>query len=257
MNNLSLTVGSDPEFFFVREGIPFPVCGMLGGNKARPRATPFGGIQEDNVMCEITHPEVDVYAPDGERRLVKVLNDNLRYANTIATNTGMGLDRIRSSYEFKQEILDYFGQQARTFGCEPDFNAYTGLKNPKPTSASNLRTCGGHVHLGSPILSSLKYPEKCQFVMVVDEESGKYCIQNDPDLTRMSRYGQAGAFRPKPYGIEYRVPSNFWLQSDDLMYGMIHSLKSAYEKWLDGYRVADPEALRAKINRLGGVTDDN
>jgi hypothetical protein len=30
-------------------------------------------------------------------------------------------------------------------------------------------------------------------------------------------YGQAGAFRIKPYGMEYRVLSNAWLQTPELM----------------------------------------
>ncbi|MOA35237.1 hypothetical protein D3C78_1566850 [compost metagenome] len=39
----------------------------------------------------------------------------------------------------------------------------------------------------------------------------------DPDVKRRTMYGAAGAFRPKPYGVEYRVLSNAWLKSEELM----------------------------------------
>jgi hypothetical protein len=39
----------------------------------------------------------------------------------------------------------------------------------------------------------------------------------DHDQERREMYGQAGAFRPKPYGVEYRVLSNRWLDSEHLM----------------------------------------
>ena len=40
-------------------------------------------------------------------------------------------------------------------------------------------------------------------------------------------YGKAGAFRPKPYGMEYRVLSNFWLTSDVHMGNVFHLVSRA------------------------------
>ncbi|OYV41139.1 MAG: hypothetical protein B7Z80_02685 [Rhodospirillales bacterium 20-64-7] len=45
---------------------------------------------------------------------------------------------------------------------------------------------------------------------------GIHSLLWDKDGTRRKLYGKAGAFRPKPYGMEYRVLSNRWLDSPDL-----------------------------------------
>ncbi len=37
----------------------------------------------------------------------------------------------------------------------------------------------------------------------------------DKDTERRGMYGKAGAFRPKPYGVEYRTLSNAWLSNDE------------------------------------------
>ena len=38
----------------------------------------------------------------------------------------------------------------------------------------------------------------------------------DADTERRAMYGAAGAHRIKPYGVEYRSLSNFWLGSEQL-----------------------------------------
>jgi hypothetical protein len=38
----------------------------------------------------------------------------------------------------------------------------------------------------------------------------------DFDDRRRQLYGKAGAYRPKPYGMEYRVLSNVWLKNKSL-----------------------------------------
>jgi hypothetical protein len=45
-------------------------------------------------------------------------------------------------------------------------------------------------------------------------------------------YGKAGAVRAKSYGVEYRVLSNFWLKSEELM-GEVYDRAVSAAKNLD------------------------
>jgi hypothetical protein len=46
---------------------------------------------------------------------------------------------------------------------------------------------------------------------------GLSSLMYDTDTKRRAMYGAAGAFRPKSYGVEYRVLSNAWLLSEERM----------------------------------------
>jgi hypothetical protein len=50
-------------------------------------------------------------------------------------------------------------------------------------------------------------------VKQLDWYLGGWSLQKDPDPIRRRLYGKAGACRYKPYGVEYRVLSNFWVTS--------------------------------------------
>jgi len=95
--------------------------------------------------------------------------------------------------------------EAFVFGCEPDFNAWTRKMNPRPfVEDLSLRSCGGHVHVGTSL-------DKIGTIRAMDAFLGVPSIFIDTDVRRRALYGKAGAHRPKPYGVEYRTLSNFWL----------------------------------------------
>jgi hypothetical protein len=94
------------------------------------------------------------------------------------------------------------------FGCEPDFNAWTNKENlppivPKP----GMRSAGGHIHVETAL-------PKLEVIKAMDVTIGLASIFMDKGKDRRKFYGKPGAFRPKIYGVEYRVPSNFWIFKD-------------------------------------------
>src|SRR3546814_7881426 len=50
-------------------------------------------------------------------------------------------------------------------------------------------------------------------------------------------YGAAGAFRTKPYGVEYRVLSNAWLKDSNLMSWVYKNTILGFNALLSGNRV--------------------
>ncbi len=54
------------------------------------------------------------------------------------------------------------------------------------------------------------------YVKLMDYIIGTYMVTIEPRNRRREFYGMAGSYRPKPYGIEYRVPSAVWVSPEHL-----------------------------------------
>ena len=84
---------------------------------------------------------------------------------------------------------------------------------------TNLRSGGGHIHVGAKSLVT-DGPEPILFVYLMDLLLAVPFLWIDKDKTSAKRrklYGQAGRYRVKDYGIEYRTLGNFWLNSPKLV----------------------------------------
>ena len=114
---------------------------------------------------------------------------------------------------------------ALLFGCEPDFNAWKKIENKKPYAKEpNLRTAGGHVHVGINGVDMLAGIRAMDLFLGIPS----LLLDNSPEAQqRRELYGKAGAMRPKPYGFEYRVLSNFWLFKDTLVDWVYNNTRTA------------------------------
>lgn len=202
-------LGCDPEVFMVDNAGKFiSSVGKIGGSKDQPMPIGDGcSVQEDNVTIEFNTPpckSVDEY--------IKYIRQNIDWMTEKAASMNLKLSIVPSAV-FTNDELDSDG--ARTFGCEPDYNAWDyGSVNPKPRAEDpNLRSAGGHIHvqLDDKDLSVL------DVVRAMDMFVTLVLMRYDNDTKRRELYGNAGAFRPKPYGLEYRTPSNIWITHDDLI----------------------------------------
>lgn len=207
-------VGTDLELFLRdKSGKPIPVCGLLGGTKEAPRPIlPTKGkgfaVQEDNVMVEFNVPAA--------QHLGEWLN-NLRDMETYLIGYFDAKDLViacEPSMRFLPEQLQ--SEQARTFGCDPDINIWKMEANEidrNDPDLESLRTAGGHIHIGFDVDDRpAEPPEVTRLVKLLDLYLGVPSVTFDKDQTRRKFYGKAGSFRPKPYGLEYRVLSNAWFK---------------------------------------------
>ena len=209
-----ISLGADPELFVTKGNKIVSAIGLIGGTKDSPVPVMRGGLQEDNVLAEINIDPCN----DLENWLI---NLDL-VTKQLKERLGIGYSVIaKPSHDFTPEELCK-NIKALAFGCDPDYNAYTGEENPRPSAETTLRTAGGHVHVGYPGASFKTAAQVCKALDVV---LGIPSVILDPDNRRRSMYGKAGAFRLKSYGVEYRSLSNFWMNSRELKTWVFNSSK--------------------------------
>lgn len=206
-----IKVGADPEMFLWSEvkNKFVPVCGLVGGTKDAPLLITNNGhaLQEDNVAVEFCIPPCET-AED----FIKHINFVKNYINDTILKPIDLVTKCVASARFTFEELDNY--QAQTFGCDPDYNAWTGLQNEVDKSDSLLRTAAAHIHVG---YKNCTADVSLEIVQAMDLFIGLPSVLLDPDVERRKMYGKAGSYRFKSYGVEYRVPGNFWLETDDLI----------------------------------------
>lgn len=206
-----LKLGCDPEVFMADlQGHLKSSIGLIGGSKEHPQPLPIGEgfmVQEDNVAMEFNIPPAE-----SAREYVESIQKTLAFL-TEGVKNRYGFQIVNlSAASWPEEELQT--PQAQTFGCDPDYNAWTGKKNPRPNAADkNLRSCGGHVHVGldKDRINSVN------LIKMMDLYHGVPSVLMDKGELRKELYGKRGAYRDKPYGVEYRTLSNFWIFNPKLI----------------------------------------
>lgn len=245
-NTLHFTIGCDPEIFLKDQAGNFKsVIGLLGGDKWVPRKLTEVGhaCLEDNVAVEFNIPPCSSFEQFKQEvqktmSMVKeILPQNLSYDTSSAVS-------------FPDSELAC--EAAWLFGCEPDYNAWTKSENDKPHSVDkNLRSAGGHVHVGSDIAIN----DPIAVVRAMDLFLGVPSTQLDSGTLRRELYGKAGAFRFKPYGVEYRTLSNFWIFNDALIQWVYEGTRKALAFVASGAEI--PEEHGNLINECINNNNNN
>lgn len=202
-----LSVGADPEvLLFNKHGRAVSVEGKLGGTKSAPRSIPGHPpgftVQEDNVSAEFNIPPSSS-AGDFAANIASAM----RYINSVARKHRLVAKAVAAAHFDPAELMTV---HAQTLGCDPDYNAWTKNVNPRPRPPETLRTAAGHVHIGyeNPVNEN-----QVMLVKMCDLFLGVPSVLATERNERRQLYGRAGAFRFKPYGVEYRSLDNFWVAS--------------------------------------------
>ncbi len=231
---LQVTVGCDPELFLRDRatGLPVSAFGLIPGTKHEPYEVPDGMVQVDGMALELGCTP-STTAQQFDSSIVSVL----------ATLRGMVPDTlafdISPSIVFPDAVLDAMPDDAKVLGCDPDYNAYSFDENPRPVPPiPGLRTASGHIHVGLGFFDDYRgrahFEQMAKLVRTMDRFVGTASVLMDPDTTRRQLYGRAGAFRVKPYGCEYRVPSNAWLKSSRRRRVMFTLVNRTIQHLIDG-----------------------
>lgn len=234
MSKLNILVGADPEIFMYKNGIPISAHNMIKGDKKNPFPVKNGAVQVDGMALEFN---IDPASTSQE------FVQNIRSVMAQLSELVPGYDLIATPVaEFGAEYINSQPPAALELGCEPDFNAWEdGRANPRPNGNLDFRTGAGHVHVGwvQGAAIDMAHIDACVgLTKQLDYYLGVPSLLYDKDVKRRTMYGAAGAFRPKSYGVEYRVLSNAWLRDERLMSWVHDNTLLAVERYLSG-NVAD------------------
>lgn len=235
INGHDFLVGCDPEFFVTKDGKPVSAHALIPGDKKTPFKVKGGAVQVDGMALEFNidpakNSEEFVARLDMVmKQILAMVPDHAMYDQPVAE---FGFDYIQSQ-----------PQEAKVLGCEPDYNAYTGEANPTPNAEMPFRTASGHIHIGWTKNVDPHDPghfNACRrLTRMLDRRLGVMSLIWDKDKKRRELYGKAGAFRPKPYGMEYRTLSNAWLNP-----ALPHLRKCVYGNTIEAIKelFEDPKA---------------
>lgn len=228
------TFGCDPEGFVVnKDGVAvFPE--FIPGTKENPHPVKYGAIQRDGMAAEFNIDPAPTFE-DFHRNISAVIN---QLEGFLPDGYSM---LWQPSIEFSQAVWDSTPEEAKELGCTPDFDAWTGNMNDPPDTSetATLRTASGHLHIGwteDADIGDLQHLLSCRdLVKQLDWYLGGWSLQHDEDAVRRKLYGKAGACRYKPYGVEYRVLSNFWLRNRETRLQVWNRMQKAIEDMRSGF----------------------
>jgi hypothetical protein len=260
---MDIIIGCDPEVFVRNKRgnfIPARVVAPDLGDKDNP--TDFG--DDTNGQIDGMALEFGITPTADPEVFVQRVRQALRHFDTLATNANASLAitpaatfNFNQAWAVKPEDLE--------LGCSPDFNAYTGRRNVIPKDVpTGFRTAAGHIHIGwtsnqdpySPgHLADCRDVIKQLDAMFMGAYLDRRAIMGD-EVRRRRLYGKAGAFRPKSYGVEYRVPSNNWLMSAGAVYRAHALTMVAVQDLAAGEFYPDHTTVNIR-NLVNGTTQHN
>lgn len=225
-----ILIGADPEVFVKQNGIFCSGYGLIEGTKKHPSPVNKGAVQVDGMALEFNiDPALD------RTTFVENINTVMQELANRVKEYEIVIEPVA---EFTPEVFAAQPPEAIELGCDPDMNAWTMDVNNPPDAEVQFRTAAGHIHLGytkdQDIESMPALFTAAEVARQLDFYLGLPSLMYDNNTKRRELYGQAGAFRIKTYGMEYRVLSNKWLVSDHLKRWVYDNTQYAYREMLAG-----------------------
>ena len=210
---MTILIGADPEVFVKQNGKVVSGYGLIPGTKDKPFPVKNGAVQVDGMALEF-----NIVPATSSKEFISNITSVLSTLKSMVPEHELVLEAVA---KFDRKYLEKQPREAVRLGCDPDYNAYTIRRNSPPDSRKLFRTAAGHIHIGWTNDVDVYNPDHINncvsIVRNLDITLGVPSVLFDDQIERRKLYGKAGAFRPKPYGVEYRVLSNKWLNSAQLI----------------------------------------
>lgn len=206
--------GSDPEFFFKKDGKVIPSSEVIT-------------YTDNQVIIDGFQGELNPHTSTCRQSSGSSISNALYRANSFAKRAG-----AKISFDMGQiitdDVWDRVPRELKRFGCSPTVNIYEDKFRRVSGLRERFRSAGGHIHIGGAgaVTSGYLKENIDKIVQLMDIVVGNTCVLIDRDPLNARRrkiYGRAGEHRMKSYGLEYRVPSNFWLK-DYVLWSLVSGL---------------------------------
>lgn len=211
--NQQILIGCDPEVFVRRDGVFKSAFGLIAGDKKSPQKVRSGAVQVDGMALEF-----NIDPAHNEDEFVFLVSDVFAQLRLMVPEYEIVTVPVA---HFDQDYMKTQPAEALELGCDPDYNAWTGVANIKPNADRPMRTASGHIHIGwtnDRKQDDAQHIEQCKMAgKQMDFYLGLGSLFYDNDKQRREMYGKGGCIRFKPYGVEYRTLSNRWLSDEKLM----------------------------------------
>lgn len=196
-----ITVGCDPEIFITEGNKVVSFHNKLNGKVKEPVPFGYGQILEDGCTLEFNLPPA-LSCEEFDRGIEEMLRDiSSRWSYSEV-----------SCHEFSREEID--SPLCWEIGCNPSYNAASLIKTRAIKYCDGFRAAGGHIHLGFDNVTKelqSKVGVMCDYFLGLPS-----VLMDKQGQDRRKVYGKAGDIRFKPYGVEYRTLSNFWIFKTEL-----------------------------------------
>jgi len=240
---MNYLIGADPELFIFRKDTNQFVSSHdsgLKGDKINPFPVTDGATQIDGVSAEFNIlPCASEQEFVGRIRTVK----GAISAQITEKHPDWNFElRAEPVAHFEPTYFESLPEDTKALGCTPDYNAYTGDQNDPPYTAEPFRTGSGHVHVGYDLPTQLAEYDVMARVKQLDYILFPISLLFDDNQKRRSLYGMPGAFRYKPYGFEYRVLSNRWVDDEELQRWVYRTTLHAMDLFDRGIELFETDA---------------
>lgn len=258
--NSPVTLGCDPELFLFDSATHEVISAhdVIPAEKAQPEPVILGAIQHDGLALEFN------ISPAASLK---------EWLNNISAVMGSLENRIKQhspnfefsitpSHKFLVSYVKTLPPEVQALGCSPDFNAYSGKENDSPNppiyraESGNrvLRTAAGHIHIGwtdevDP-WDKTHFADCTKVTKQLDCALGSLAPIWDNDKLRQVLYGKKGTFRPKSYGVEYRVLSNRWLANKQMQAWVYMATQHAMSLLDEGIELTEDTTLHIMSPKL-------
>lgn len=241
-----MKIGTDPEFFLVREDKVIPGYFALGGDV--DIELPFGKIYPDGAAVEM-----QVVPSDNVEDLVRMIGDNISVMKSHLHGEIYVTPHAPIDASFINALDESYGKRAslQILGCSPDACIYdTDIPARPDPKTYHYRTTGGHIHFGvGDEVEKLSLMHAC--VGMLDRMLGTattYLSDTEEARRRKVLYGQAGMYRLSSFKtLEYRVPT---------CQALLHSAELAYHMFSLGQKVVSfclEHSVPEIVTALGGT----